>query len=82
MTEIERLAVDRIGHLVDRAGHFARLGDDGAREFLLAEARILAMVMDGADDVFKMTYHRHLADSLGVIFELTHGDAELMFGGV
>jgi hypothetical protein len=29
-----------------------------------------------------MTYHRYTSDSFGVDFELTHGDEELMFGGV
>ena len=82
MTETDNLAIDRIEHLVDRANHFAKLGDNSTREFFLAEARILAMVMDGAEDVFKMTYHRYTSDSFGVDFELTHGDEELMFGGV
>jgi hypothetical protein len=82
MTETDNLAIDRIEHLVDRANHFAKAGDSDMREFFLAEAKILAMVMDGADDVFKMLYHRHQSDSYGIDFEITHGDPELMFGGV
>ena len=82
MTETQDLAIDRVDHLVDRANHFAKLGDASMREFFLAEARILAMAMDGADDVFQMKYHRYASDSFGVEFELQHGDEELMFGGV
>lgn len=82
MTETDNLAIARIEHLIERAAHHAKLGDDSIKEFLLAEAKIQAMVMDGADDVFKMTYHRYSSDSFGVDFELTHGDEELMFGGV
>jgi hypothetical protein len=29
-----------------------------------------------------MKYHRYTSDSFGVAFEITHGDNELMFGGV
>ena len=82
MTEIQKLVIDRVEHLVDRANHFAKLGDASMREFFLAEARILTMVMDGADDIFQMQYHRYASDSFGVQFELSHGDSELMFGGV
>ena len=82
MTETDNLAIARIEHLVDRANHFAKAGDSDMREFFLAEAKIQAMVMDGADNVFKMTYHRYSSDSFGVDFELQHGDEELMFGGV
>jgi hypothetical protein len=81
MTEADNLAIDRIERLVERAAHHARLGDESTKEFLLAEARIQAMVMDGADDVVTMRYHRYASDSFGVEFELLHGDTELMFGG-
>jgi len=82
MTETDNLAIDRIEHLVERAAFHAREGDDSLKEFLLAEAKILSMVMDGADQVFQMKYHRYTSDSFGVAFEITHGDNELMFGGV
>ncbi len=82
MTETDNLAIDRIEHLVERAAFHAREGDDSLKEFFLAEAKILAMVMDGADNVFQMKYHRYASDSFGVDFEITHGDPELMFGGV
>lgn len=82
MTEADNLAIDRIERLIDRAAHHAKLGDHATKEFLLAEAKIQAMVMDGADRVFAMRYHRYASDSFGVEFEVTHGDPELMFGGV
>lgn len=82
MTETDNLAIDRIEHLVERAAFHAREGDGSLKEFFLAEAKILSMVMDGADNVFQMKYHRYVSDSFGVDFEITHGDPELMFGGV
>ena len=80
MTEADNLAIDRIERLVDRAAHHAKLGDHATKEFLLAEAKIQAMVMDGADGVVTMTYHRELSESFGHVFEIEHGDPELMFG--
>lgn len=74
--------MDRIGHLVARAQYWEKQGDKTLAEFFYAEGQILAMVMDGADDVFIMGYHRYASDSFGVEFEITHGDPELMFGGV
>ena len=82
MTEADNLAIDRIERLVERAAHHAKLGDEAASEFLLVEAKIQAMAMDGADDMLQMRYHRYASDSFGVEFEVTHGDPELMFGGV
>ena len=82
MNQIHNLALARIEGLVDMATRYANLGDESTKEFLLGEARILAMVMDGADETFYMTYHRYSSDSYGVVFELEHDDPELMFGGV
>lgn len=82
MIQTYNLALERIEHLVDRAAFFAREGDDSLKEFFLAEAKILSMVVDGADNVFQMKYHRYASDSFGVDFEITHGDPDLMFGGV
>lgn len=76
------LAKERIKHLVARAQYWERLGDTSLAELFYAEGQILAMVMDGADDVLLMQYHRYSSDSFGVEFEITHGDPELMFGGV
>lgn len=82
MIQTFNLAMDRIEHLIDMAKDHSERGDNDTKEFLLAEAKILAMVMDGADDVFQMKYHRYASDSFGVDFEITHGDPDLMFGGV
>lgn len=82
MNEVQNLALDRIEQLIERATYHAKQGDECLKEMLLAEAKIQAMVMDGADDVIHMRYHRYISDSFGVEFEITHGDPELMFGGV
>lgn len=82
MHPTHNLAIDRIERLVEMAAIHDKNGDESTKEFLLAEAKILATVMDGADDVIHMTYYRNLSDSYGVDFEITHGDPELMFGGV
>lgn len=82
MNEVQNLALDRIEQLLERAAFHVERGDVELTETLLAEAKIQAMVMDGADDVIHMRYHRYVSDSFGVEFEITHGDPELMFGGV
>lgn len=82
MIQTYNLAMERIEHLVDRAKYWEKQGDKAMAEFFFAEGKILAMAMDGADDVFQMQYHRYSSDSFGVEFEITHGDPELMFGGV
>lgn len=82
MTKTSDLAMDRIRHLESRAQYWEKQGDKALAEFFYAEGQILAMVMDGADDVFTMRYHRYTSDSFGVEFEIAHGDPELMFGGV
>jgi hypothetical protein len=82
MTETDNLSIAHIEHLVERAAFHARDGDESLKEFFLAEAKILSMVMDGPDGLFQMRYHRYISDSFGVVFELDHCDPELMFGGV
>lgn len=82
MIQTYNLAMERIEHLVEMAKVHDDNGDEDTKEFLLAEAQILAMVADGADVIFQMKYHRTISDSFGVVFELTHGDPELMFGGM
>ena len=81
MTAVNDLAMERIEYLVTRAQHFSDLGDTKTMQLLMADAEELATSMDG-DEVLTMTYHRYLSDSFGVEFEQTHGDPELMFGGV
>lgn len=83
MNPVLNQALDRIEHLVSRAKLMERNGDTDLSEFLLGEARSLAEAMDNDDDeVFVMRYHRYCSDSFGIEFEITHGDPELMFGGV
>lgn len=80
--EIQKIVLEQLVYLTERAIHHEKLGDKNLKEFFLAEAKILAMVLDGADDLAVMTYHRYLSDSFGVTFEQQHGDPELIFGGV
>ena len=77
------LALDRIEHLVKRAKYMKKRGESEVSEFLLEEARLLAASMDNEDEeLFVMKYYRYSSDSFGIDFEITHGDPELMFGGV
>ena len=76
------LALDRIEHLMHRSKYVKKRGKVGLSEFLAEEARLLAASMDNGEEVFVMKYHRYCSDSFGVTFEITHGDPELMFGGV
>ncbi len=82
MTAVNDLAMERIEYLVTRAQHFSDLGDTKTMLLLMADAEELASSMDGGNDILTMTYHRYLSDSFGVEFEQSHGDPELMFGGV
>jgi hypothetical protein len=77
------LAFDRIDHLVNRAKFLKKCGEESLSDLLFNEARSLALSMDNDDEsLFFMRYHRYCSDSFGIDFEITHGDPELMFGGV
>lgn len=76
------LVLDRIECLVHRAKHLKKREETEVSEFLLEEARSLASSVDGGEELFVMKYHRYCSDSFGLDFEITHGDPELMFGGV
>jgi hypothetical protein len=82
ISEIQKIALERIDYLAERAIYHEKFGDKNLKEFFLAEAKILAITIDGADNLWTMKYHRYLSDSFGVAFEQQHGDPELMFGGV
>jgi hypothetical protein len=82
MTNIENLAMERIEQLVEMAAHHTLKGNEELSDLLLLEASDLALIMDGESRLFCMKYHRYVSDSFGVVFELEHGDTELMFGGV
>jgi hypothetical protein len=77
------LVLERIEHLVNRAKFLKRRGEESLSDLLLEEARSLASSMDNDDEqLLVMSYHRYSSDSFGLDFEITHGDPELMFGGV
>ena len=82
MTEIDNLAMERIEHLCVRAAVLSKKRRTRDRELLLREAKTLARHMDDGKELFVMRYHRYSSDSFGVSFEISHGDPELMFGGV
>lgn len=77
------LALEHIEHLVNRAKFLKKCGEEGLYDLLTEEAGLLASSMDNDDEsLLVMRYHRYSSDSFGVAFEITHGDPELMFGGV
>ena len=80
---LEELACGRLIELIDQAAWHQNHDNEIDKFICLAEARELKEAMSNdEDEVFYMTYHRHLSDSFGVDFEIEHGDPELMFGGV
>lgn len=82
MTDLQNLALERIESLVEMASYHSLNGEEEISDLLLLEASDLALIMDGENDLFCMKYHRYVSDSFGVVFEVDHGDPELMFGGV
>lgn len=77
------LVIDHIEHLVSRARLLKKRGETNLSELLLEEARTFALSMDNDNEqLLFMRYYRYHSDSWGVEFEITHGDPELMFGGV
>lgn len=82
MNPVHTLVFDRIQSLVSRARLLERGGNDSTACFLLEEAKQLAQSVDDEAIIMVMPYHRYFSDSFGVVFEVAHGDPELMFGGV
>lgn len=77
------LALEHIEHIVNRAKFLKKCGEEGLYDLLIEEARSLASALDNDEEqLFFMRYHRYSSDSFGLDFEITHGDPELMFGGV
>ena len=75
-------ASDRLNGLVDQLAFYYETGDQINVAILKSEIKDLSSHMDREDyDFFFQTYHRHLSESYGVVFEQEHGDPELMFGG-
>ena len=75
---LSEYAMDRISQLVDQMV----LADDVTRSLLHREIQDLTHTLDNDDEVLAMAYHRTLSDSQGMVFEVEHGDPELMFGGM
>lgn len=82
MNPVHTLVFDRIQSLVSRAQFLEGSGNDSTACFLFEEAKQLAQSVDDQAIIMVMPYHRYLSDSFGVVFEVAHGDPELMFGGV
>ena len=81
MDDINNLAKAQIELYVDLVAFHQEAGDADLHEFFQAQVEELASKMDEAE-LMTLTYHRHLSESFGVVFELEHNDPELIFGGV
>ena len=79
---LSEYAMDRISLLVDQLAMADNRGDDVTRSLLHQEIQDLTHSLDNDDEILAMAYHRTLSDSQGVVFEIDHGDPELMFGGM
>ena len=78
--EISELASSRIIDLVDQLSVLQDAGDKVTMALLHDEIKSLTTAMDTDEEILVMTYHRHLSESFGMVFEVEHGDPELMFG--
>ena len=79
-SDLYDLASDRIINYVDRLASFESGEDRITQGILLSEIKSLSDALDNDDEILAMTYHRHLSESFGMVFEVEHGDPELMFG--
>ena len=78
--ELSELASTRIIDMVDQLSVLQDSGDKVSMAILHEEMKSLTSALDADDEVLAMTYHRHLSESFGMVFEVEHGDPELMFG--
>jgi len=82
MTELENLIADQLELYADRILYFTNIEPNAElAEFFSNQAQDL-LDHEESDEFMVNTYHRHLSESYGVVFEQAHGDPELMFGGV
>ena len=82
MTELENLIADQLELYAERILYFTNVDPNPElAEFFSNQAQDL-LDHEEEDEFQILTYHRHLSDSYGVVFEQAHGDPELMFGGV
>ena len=78
--DLAELAADRMINYVDRIASLDENEDQITRGILMSEIKSLAHALDNDEEVFHMTYHRHLSESNGLVFEIEHNDPELQFG--
>ena len=78
--ELSELASTRIIDMVDQLSVLQDSGDKVSMAILHEEMKSLTSALDADDEILAMTYHRHLSESFGMVFEVEHGDPELMFG--
>ena len=79
MNATDNLSLAQIELYVDRASFYQEEGDIELYEFFKAQALELTDELDNGE-LLTLTYHRHLSESFGVVFEIEHNDPELMFG--
>ena len=78
--ELSELASTRLIDMVDQLSVLQDSGDKVSMAILHEEIKSLTSALDADDEILAMTYHRHLSESFGMVFEVEHGDPELMFG--
>ena len=78
--DLAELAATRMIDMVDQLSVLQESGDKVSMAILHEEIKSLTHALDADDEVLAMTYHRHLSESFGMVFEVEHGDPELMFG--
>ena len=78
--ELSELASTRLIDMVDQLSVLQDSGDKVSMAVLMGEIKSLTKALDTDEEILAMTYHRHLSESFGMVFEVEHGDPELMFG--
>jgi hypothetical protein len=81
MNATDNLIMGQLEFYANRVAHFTEAGDLDLADFFRAQAQSLLEVEDELE-IMTLTYHRHMSETLGVEFEMEHGDPELMFGGL
>ena len=82
MNATDNLIVAQLEYYAERVDFFNNVEPDVELcEFFREQAQALLEVEDSLE-VLTLTYYRIMSDSLGVEFEINHGDPELYFGGL
>ena len=82
MNATDNLIMGQLEFYANRVAHFTHIEPDAElADFFRDQAQSLLEIEDSLE-IMTTTYHRHMSDSLGVVFEIEHGDPELMFGGL